>query len=216
MRTIIKGREPQSLTEYRLTPDSNYLGYSHKEDLRSALVTEQRGLCCYCMNRVSNGPDTMKIEHWQSRHYFQNRQLDYSNMLGSCNGGVGLPPNLQHCDTKKDDNELKFNPANSNHFIERRLYYEADGRIRSDDAEFDAQLDDVLNLNLPFLKNSRKKKLDGILNWYKDKKRRLRGPIPKNDFERKREKIIGRVGDLEPYCQIAVWWLDKKITRMSA
>ena len=66
MRTIAKGREPQSLTAHRKTAHSDYGNYGHKDELRTALVAEQRGLCCYCMDRIRNDRVT-KIEHWRPR-----------------------------------------------------------------------------------------------------------------------------------------------------
>ena len=47
MRAITKGPEPVSLTVHRQTPHGDYGNYEAKDDLRYALVTEQRGLCCY-------------------------------------------------------------------------------------------------------------------------------------------------------------------------
>jgi len=61
MRAITKGPEPPSLTAHRQTPPCDYDNYTDKDGLRHSLVTEQRGLCCYCMGRIRNGPKTMKI-----------------------------------------------------------------------------------------------------------------------------------------------------------
>jgi hypothetical protein len=61
VRQIVKVAEPASLTAHRRNPPCDYDNYVSKDDLRHALVTEQRGLCCYCMGRVHNGPMTMKI-----------------------------------------------------------------------------------------------------------------------------------------------------------
>ena len=44
MRAITKGPEPASLTAHRQTPHGDYSNYEAKDDLRYALVTEQRGL----------------------------------------------------------------------------------------------------------------------------------------------------------------------------
>ena len=49
-------------------------------------------------------------------------------------------------------------------------------RSASDDAEFDDQLNEVLNLNLPVLKNNRKGVLDAVLEWWKREKARIRRP----------------------------------------
>ena len=54
MRAITKGPEPDSLAAHRNEPYSSYDNYAAeaKEDLRRVLVSEQRGLCCYCMGRI--------------------------------------------------------------------------------------------------------------------------------------------------------------------
>jgi uncharacterized protein (TIGR02646 family) len=216
MRAITKGAEPPSLTAHRLTPRCDYDNYADKEALRHALVTDQRGLCCYCMERIHNGPTTMKIEHWQCQSRYATEQLNYRNLLGACLGGDGQPPHLQHCDTRKGERDLRWNPADPAHRIEARLRYEEDGSIRSDDADFDTQLTAVLNLNLPILKNNRRGILDAILSWWKYERERRRGPVPRARFERERNRRIDGAGELKPYCQVAVWWLEQRLSRMPA
>jgi hypothetical protein len=63
MRTILKGVEPASLTEYRSAPGTGYDGYRDKDTLRAHLVKEQRGLCCYCLSRIRAERDSTKVEH---------------------------------------------------------------------------------------------------------------------------------------------------------
>jgi hypothetical protein len=70
--------------------------------------------------RVRNGPTTMKIEHWQCRSRYDDQQLNYRNLLGACLGGHGQPLHLQHCDTRKGDSDLQWNPADAAHHIETR------------------------------------------------------------------------------------------------
>jgi uncharacterized protein (TIGR02646 family) len=213
MRAITKGREPASLTRYRQTEHCDYENYTDKEALRHALVTEQRGICCYCMGRIHNGPLTMKIEHWQSQRRYPTEQLSYRNLLGACLGGGGQPPHLQHCDTRKRDRDLRWNPANPLHRIETRLRYESDGSIRSEDPIFDSQLVDVLNLNLEFLKNNRKALREAIVEWWTLERAKLHGPVPRARFERERERLT-QTGELMPFCQAAIWWLDQRLARM--
>jgi uncharacterized protein (TIGR02646 family) len=216
MRAITKGAEPASLTAYRRTPNCNYDDYRDKQELRNALVTEQRSICCYCMGRIHNDALKMKIEHWRSQRHHGAEQLNYRNLLGACLGGEGQPSHLQHCDTKKGDTELQWNPADPGHHVETRIRYLSDGTITCDDALFDFQLENVLNLNLPFLKNNRESVLDAVLDWWKREKGHIRGAVPRATFERERARRLERVGDLEPYCQIAVWWLDQRLARMPA
>ena len=214
MRAIAKGAEPPSLTAHRQTPPCDYDNYADKAALRHALVTEQRGICCYCMERIHDRPTTMKIEHWHCQSRFPEEQLAYRNLLGACMGGDGKPPQLQHCDTRKGYRDLLWNPADLGHHIETRIRYEEDGSIRSDDAVFDAQLCDVLNLNLPRLRNNRKGVLDAVLGWWRHEKGR--GPVPRARFQRARDGRVGVAGELEPFCQVAVWWLEQRLARMPA
>lgn len=148
MRTITKRTEPESLTRHRLTSHSDYDNYTDKDGLRAALVAEQQGLCCYCMGNIQNESDKMKIEHWHCQAHYPDEQLDYRNLLGACLGGKGQPPKLQHCDTRKGDSDLLWNPADQVHNVQAWIIYGTDGTIKSNNCEFDQQLNEVLNLNL--------------------------------------------------------------------
>lgn len=215
MRAITKGTEPTSLTMHRQTPHCDYENYADKNGLRHSLVTEQRGLCCYCMGRIPDGDGNMKVEHWHCQNRHPGEKLIYRNLLGACWGGEGQPSDLQHCDTRKGSRDLKWNPANPSHHIETRVRYELDGTILSNDAAFDAQLNDVLNLNLTVHKNNRKSVLDALLCWWKSEKRRLHGPVPRGRLERECNRRVGGQGLLTPYCQVAVWWLEQRLGRVA-
>jgi len=156
MRNIVKGAEPKSLEEHRHAAVASYESYEDKQGLRTSLVAEQRGLCCYCLSRIVADPYKMKVAHWQSQTSFPERQLHYSNLLGACLGSEGKPPHLQHCDTRKGDQAFSMNPADPNHDVERTVRYDKDGSIRSIDSAFDREINEVLNLNSPFLKSNRK------------------------------------------------------------
>ena len=216
MRAITKGREPASLTSHRENRPSDYDNYLEKHDLRQALVTEQRGLCCYCMSRIRPALDSMKIEHWRSQSRYPGRQLNYRNLLGACLGGHRKPAHLQHCDTRKGSRDLKWNPADLDHHIETRVRYERDGSIHADEADFDGQLNEVLNLNLPLLKNNRKAVYDAVLQWWGRQKRRHQGRVPRELIERERTKHDAGVGEFAPYVQVAVWLLGQKLAGMRA
>lgn len=211
MRDIQKGQEPQSLTQHRSNTHSDYNNYPHKDDLRQALVLEQGGICCYCMQRIRPNSDDMKIEHWhsQSPNKYPNKQLDYANLLGACKGGEGqgTPHKQQHCDTRKSDSDLSRNPANSAHQIEPLLKYLPDGTIISTDPQFDQELNDVLNLNLPLLINNRKAVLDAFT-------KALSGNVGNLAWQRilrKWENNNG--GELEAYCGIVIFYIRRKLNR---
>lgn len=209
MRAISKNPEPLSLTVHCNKPHSNYDNYAAKDDLRHALAIEQRGLCCYCMRRIVPKRECMKIEHWRSQANYPKEQLQYRNLLGACLGGEGQPWHLQHCDTRKGDSQLEWNPANPAHRIETRIRYELDGSIRSDATDFDSQLNRALNLNLPFLKNQRKATLAAVSDWWM-----LQGALPRSRILRKRNEYVLNTKELPPYSQVAVQWLDEKLANM--
>lgn len=211
MRTIRKGNEPDSLLEYRKTENATFEGYPEKHDLQTQIVAEQRGLCCYCQSRIRASYNGMKIEHWQSQspNKYPERQLDYVNLLGACQGGVKhgqkSPIEHHHCDTAKRDEDLCFCLTDTAHPIERRIYFSGDGRICSDEPDIQRDLDRVLNLNLSQLMDNRKSTLDAF------KQRLDRGPV---DVATELPKWDGsREGDLPPFAQVVVSWLEKKRRR---
>jgi uncharacterized protein (TIGR02646 family) len=209
MRSIQKGREPASLTGHRAATGTDYDGYRDKETLGSFLVNEQRGLCCYCLSRIRAERDSTKIEHWHSKAYLAER-LDYSSLLAACMGNEGHPGKDQHCDTRKGDRDLSRNPANPLDRVEDMIRFTGDGRIVSSDPVFDAQLNNVLNLNLPFLINNRKE----TLNAFKDALVK-RGQLPQTAVEEWLRQWNGEedTDELQPFCQVVVYWLRKRLRR---
>lgn len=221
MKAIKKGQEPRSLTKHRQTPHCDYGNYrsKEKETLRGALVQEQGGLCCYCMSRITARSETMplsatmKIEHWQCQENYPLRQLDYANLLGACLGGEGMPKAHQHCDTRKGQQDLKFNPAEPAHGIQERIRYDPDGTIASRDEEFNRQLSEVLNLNLERLKNLRKGVVDALAEWLREY-RSLHHRGPDNaTLERKRAHWMPGSGYHQPFAQVAVWFIDQRLAQ---
>jgi uncharacterized protein (TIGR02646 family) len=215
VRQIAKQQEPASLTAYRQTPGANYDDYREKEELRNSLVAEQGALCCYCMARIEQDWGSMKVEHWRSQTRYQDDQLSYQNLLGGCMGGQGKPRRYQHCDTRKGNDDLKFNPADPSHHIETWITYSFDGSIHANDNVFNEQLDNVLNLNLPLIKNNRKGVWDAVLKWWKSEKHRLHGPPHREQIERELERYTNGVGNLLPYCKVAVYLLRQKLAGMA-
>jgi uncharacterized protein (TIGR02646 family) len=209
MRTIIKGREPNSLTHHRATDYASYDNYSGKERLRVSLISEQRGLCCYCLSRISVARG-VKIEHWHSQRNYPDEQINYSNLLAACMGNEGQRRVIQHCDTYKGDRELWRNPADPTHHVEDLIRFEGDGTIVSDNPIFNAQINQVLNLNVPFLRNSRKASLDALKATLVK-----RGTLPRATLERWLRDWNGEshTDELQPFCQVIVYWLRKRLAR---
>lgn len=210
MRPIRKGPEPASLTTYRVRGDATYEGYREKDELREALVREQRGICCYCGGRIRAALGGMKIEHWHSRSAFPGEQLTYRNLLGACMGGDGPNNSRQHCDTWKGDKELSRNPADRAHWPGIDVEFTSRGEILAKSEPLNSELSTVLNLNLAELKSKRKAMLDGF-----KRASEMRGGFSRDQLERRLREWNGDDGvdDLKPYCQVVVHWLRKRLAR---
>lgn len=209
MRPINKGTEPSSLTRHRATPHADYDNYAEKDDLRASLSGEQGAICCYCMQRIGPKRDRMKIEHWACQERHKARCLDYSNLLGACRGGHGSPRRFQHCDTHKGSDSLSRNPAIHPPLVDRDVHYLADGSIGSDEAAFDQEINEVLNLNLERLKNNRKAVLDSLKDWAE-----RMGNLRRADVRAElREWNEMEGGVLREYAQVAVYWLSRRLDR---
>lgn len=202
---ITKGAEPNSLTQHRVQAHGDYDNYTQKDELRVALVGEQKSLCCYCTGRIRPQSDTMKIEHWQCQATHPDLQLAYGNLLGACLGGEGKSPDEQHCDTRKANRDLKWNPANTAHVIETRLRYLVDGTVESTDSEFNSQLHHVLGLNLSYLKSSRKAVLDSVLKWWR------KTPNARQRIQQQIDHRTSNVAEYQPFSPVAVWFLRQKL-----
>jgi uncharacterized protein (TIGR02646 family) len=211
MRNIHKNPEPTSLTQHRCNTNTDYDNYANKDDLRESLVNEQRGICCYCMQRIYPNLESMKIEHNQSQspNKFPQKQLDYGNLLGACLGGTGKPKRDQHCDTRKGDDDISFNPADPDRDVERIFKFPGSGRIEANDPQLQSEIDDVLNLNHSRLVNNRKAVIDSFTQVLRrENARDVDFPKYLADWEGKDG------GQLEPFCQVVVYYLRKKIARM--
>lgn len=208
MRTIHKGPEPATLTQHRQQLHADYENYTDKAALRQALVAEQRGLCCYCQSRIRATPEGMKIEHLQCQAGHPGRQLDFDNLLGACLGGQGRPEFEQHCDTRKGSRSLCFSVCDSTHPIERQIRFLGDGRIESADADINAALNDVLNLNWARLLSNRKAVLEAF------KQRLGKGKL---NIGQELLKWNGtQAGELPEFAQVMVFWLEKRVAREAA
>jgi uncharacterized protein (TIGR02646 family) len=213
MRNIPKGPEPESLAAHRARTHSTYENYREKQELREALVSEQRHLCCYCLCRIVPVDLEMKIEHWHSQRRYPAEQLVYTNLLGACKGGEQANHAEErdvdrHCDTSKADKDLSLNPAVDD--VEGTISYLKDGRIRSNHASFDAELSSVLNLNSYAMVNERKRVVNYLLQLL---------PKRQNMTRQEWEDIArdwngeGHNNELREYCSVVVSWIRKYMLR---
>ncbi|MBS4797885.1 MAG: TIGR02646 family protein [Haemophilus parainfluenzae] len=189
----------------------NHINYDdlEKTDIQESLLEEQGALCAYCMCRIDK--DNMKIEHWNPQSIAPNLSLDYQNMLGVCKGGEGNSKKFQHCDTKKGNITISYNPADKDHIMKLKIKYDKDGSIYSEDDKFKNELNDVLNLNLPWLKENRKSALIGYQRAFNQKYERHVND--RATLEREISKLcsVNKEGKKEPYHGIILYFLNKKL-----
>lgn len=221
---ISKNKQPNSLVAYKLSAGSQYDGVGFapvKNDIRRSLLSEQYYLCAYCMSRIyyhatatckpldDNRRYATKIEHWHCQDSHPAEALNYDNMLVVCCGNEGQEPKSQHYDTKKGNSKLKYNPSNPSHRIESKIKYLANGKISSDDAEFDRQLNDVLNLNFGRLPNNRKAMIAAV----EDALGRKYGKRTKAEIQKLLDKwqAVDENGYKKEYFGVAVYILNKKL-----
>ncbi|GGN23118.1 hypothetical protein [Shewanella putrefaciens] len=213
MIVISKLPAPSILTQYKLSNGAEYDGPNFtevKNNIRDTLLNEQGFICAYCMRRISAG--NMKIEHWECQSQFADRQLDYKNMLGCCSGNEGEPQKFQTCDTKKGNQSLKFSPANPNDNIKLLIYYNDYGVISSSDADFDVQLNNVLNLNESRLKRNRAAALSGLKKQLDSKPHKR----TKSEIQRILDSYrqLDEDGKFKEYIGVFVYYLEKKLRRL--
>jgi uncharacterized protein (TIGR02646 family) len=129
MRYIHKSAEPDTFNKWKqanttATFDDLGNGSNHhlKQAVKASLLAEQKYLCCYCENRIA--AQTSHIEHLLPQSNYPQKQLDYSNLLASCEADG----KKTHCGHKKDRQLLPITPLDSTepsqHFI-----FAADGNV---------------------------------------------------------------------------------------
>ncbi len=231
MKHIIKTAEPVSLTTYRSTPNANF-DDCNKEDIRLSLINEQGAICAYCMQRISNQWESKlrkfktEIEHYKSQDVyngengFPDLRLNYTNMLGVCNGNAGKPIHKQHCDKSKDFEAnkqylpLTINPLNLN--CQELIEYKASGKISSKNPTINRDLNIVLNLNEEDLVKNRKKAIDTAVQSIMTKipRNRRANDWNKSVIREEKEKWITLYNSgYNQFCQAVIFYLDKKINR---
>ena len=210
---IVKGREPQRLTEYRLsTQKASYdgLGTDVKNEIRAKLLDEQGHICAYCMERIRM--DTVTIEHYIAQHQPMedvNLELSYHNMLGVCQGNEGKPHMHETCGRHRGNHPLTVDPLVQASI--GTISYSSNGQIISSSEEINHDLDYVLNLNYSLLVSNRKAALDRLRSELL-KRKRTGGWM---GLARKYEQKLYADAVKTPYCGILLWYLRTK-TRVTA
>lgn len=95
MKRVLKSlTEPPSLAEYKQRfqkAPANWTWVQFKkqdarrEEVKTQLRIDQRGLCAYCENSLI--PEDESVEHFVARDADHSRELDWTNLLICCSGG---------------------------------------------------------------------------------------------------------------------------------
>lgn len=135
-----------------------------------------------------------------------------------------------HCDKHKGSRALTVNPADPSKNCEQFIKYLPDGEITSDDEAIRRDLNETLNLNLDWLKRNRQAVTDITIKALQKKHPKgawtaqlLEREIQQRSTPRLRPKepdpreIPPKSEDvpvLDEYCQVAVYYLQKKLRRV--
>lgn len=212
MRLIRKGPEPPLLLAFRKTPGARYDGLPSdaKRELRDALVRDQHGLCCFCMQRVEPevAPELrVKIAHWMPQEAEPGRDLQWRNLLAACPGNEGAPRERQHCDTRQGNDVLTIDPLEATHVT--TLTYTTRGEVRSPRADLQADLDERLNLNDEVLRERRRAAVLGMVRALAPPGVALKDAGVRRALERCRTPDAH--GYLPPFAGTLEWWLRRRM-----
>ncbi|MDC7278666.1 TIGR02646 family protein [Butyrivibrio fibrisolvens] len=208
MKHIKKESEPEDLKEYKKLEGACFrdLSKNVKKNLRDSLRQEQGGICCYCERELKG---KTVIEHIKPKERFPALQLEYSNLVLSCDGGEcerkkhNRRENKNYplyCDANKNNNRICVSPLDDN--CEKMFGYGEDGEIYGLSKEANDTIA-VLNLSVPFLNHQRKAVIDSIKNT----------DLSESEWEEELVYYQNRKfdGDFEPFCTAAIYYIENYV-----
>lgn len=132
-----------------------------KTDIRETVIHEQHGLCCYCMRRIANDGENMRIEHWYPLKMNKRTAIEYQNFLGACTGVCSDHySEFQCCDNSKSGNVIEIDPRNQS--MMDQIMYKSDGEVYFEQSsawteaqvlKFQNEINNILRLNGSSSKN---------------------------------------------------------------
>lgn len=138
MRQICKSAEPLEFSEWKQRNQAatfsdlgNGDNFALKQAIKNSLLAEQQYLCCYCENEINASSKSSHIEHLLPQSTCPQKQLDYDNLLASCNADN----RKAHCGHKKGQKILPFTPLDDASQINQRFIFAADGHIYPRDTQ---------------------------------------------------------------------------------
>jgi uncharacterized protein (TIGR02646 family) len=221
VKYIRKTNEPEVLANFKAQanedwqPSYELLRGKDKQQFHHHLISEQGHICCYCGERIVSS--NSHVEHFQPQTDYPHLELDYFNLLASCQQKI-QPKEPRHCGMGKGDwfhTDLLVSPliADCEDFFE----YTVDGQIlasrQSKKAAAATETIDKLSLNISKLQATRAGAIDSI---YNDPDLQL--PLSDDEID----KLIhyysctDNDGRYQPYCQSIEYVLkQEKMDRRS-
>jgi uncharacterized protein (TIGR02646 family) len=173
VKYIDKTNEPEVLAKFKAQANDDWqpsyddFRGKDKREFHSHLIAEQGHICCYCGERIQETDS--HIEHFKPQKHHPDLELDYFNLLTSCQNKVP-PKEPRHCGMGKGDwfdNDLLVSPLiiDCSDFFE----YTLDGQIlpthQIDKTQAATETIDRLSLNISKLRAAR---TGSIASFYDD------------------------------------------------
>jgi uncharacterized protein (TIGR02646 family) len=170
MKYVRKGPAPEEFERWKQQANADWsptyadLRQPQKRIVHDALLAEQWGVCCYCGRRITC--EDSHIEHFRPQHTYPELQLEYDNLMASCNAEnePRLPLSCGHAKKNGFDEGLHISPTDP--LCEQRFCYTVDGAIkphRSDDAAAIYMIG-LLDLDIKFLRHRREQAIAGVFD----------------------------------------------------
>ena len=209
MKHIIKSASPEELETYKQTPG---VCYKHmfkevKDAVKTSLLKEQGYICCFCGKRIEKDNSTIDHIKPQGTEEYKNLQLDYNNMICSCNGIDSKEGEKEknkqtptHCNNKKGDKPIKISPLDLD--CESRFEFDDDGNINGIDQDAIDTIT-VLGLGCPTLNIERRNAIRPYIDKYRGK------TVSKDVLEAKIAELEQKnnEGRLIPFCFVSIYYI---------
>jgi uncharacterized protein (TIGR02646 family) len=192
---------------------AHYDGFQDKNGLRISLLEEQGYICAYCMERIYDSALYTKIEHWKSQESYETDgdfegTLNYDNLLAVCDGKISKKQTKElNCDSQRSlkNSPLTIQPTDNR--CVGQITYLRNGTIQCRNPAIEQDLNEHLHLNLPILRDNRKKILEDIQKLFEIHCKKKN----QEQMEKKKKQIVkdfiarDKNGHFKPYCGIVAY-----------
>ena len=195
-----------------------------KKILRKQLISEQKGLCAYCMRRIFDDESTT-IEHWLPIQESCESALQYENMMACCDGGRRNDnrPRILTCDAAKGSQAITVNPYNKGQMD--KVCFRRTGQIHIDhDENLQKDINEILHLNgkvnssgkteqdtATHLVHSRQQVYERYVQFINGL---VRDHKPVETAVKKRIAMISNSTEMDEFAGVWLYFLNRKLKRI--